>query len=320
MDANIQTPLILCVYIVTFVTGVPSNLLAFYTFLVKVRQKPNPVGIFLLNLTISDLSLLFFLPFKMAEAASGMHWPMPYFLCPIVVMVYFCSIYISILLLTAVSVERYLGVAYPMRYKVYRKPVYAIWTCVFIWFFSGLQGSVSFIVLKFLPSNESSQGKCYEKFSEEQLKILMPFRLEGSLVLFFIPYLITVFCYVNCVRLLMSMPKIRGKKKYRAIGLAVATLCNFTICFAPYNISHIVGFIQNKSPRWRVYALLLSTLNACLDPIIFYYSSTAVQRAFLKSLTTTKMKIFKVNPTSLQPEQSQLSETRATLDLEETSV
>ncbi|XP_063291525.1 free fatty acid receptor 2-like [Pelobates fuscus] len=291
MDVPIHTPLILFVYILSFVTGVPSNILAFYTFLVKVRQKPSPVGIYLLNLTISDLLLLFFLPFKMVEVASGMQWPMPYFLCPIVVLVYFCSIYISTLFLTAVSVERYLGVAYPMKYKVNRKSVYTIWTCVFIWIFSTLQGSVSFFVLEFLPSNESSQGKCYQTFSENQLKVLMPFRLEGSLVLFCLPFLITIFCYLNFVRLLMSMPKIGGKKKYRAIGLAVATLFNFTICFAPYNISHIVGFIQNKSPRWRVYALLLSTLNASLDPIIFYYSSTAIQRVFLKFLTKLKCKL-----------------------------
>ncbi|KAG9462714.1 hypothetical protein GDO78_023265 [Eleutherodactylus coqui] len=312
MSNVVYTPLVLFVYVLAFVTGVPSNLLACHTFLVKVRQKPSPVLLFLLNLTISDLLFLFILPFKMVEAASDMTWPMPYFLCPIAVWVYFCSIYISTLFLAAVSIERYLGVAYPIKFKVNRKTVHAIWICGFIWVFSALHGSVTFIVITVLPSNESQQGQCYQSFSPEQRKLLLPFRLEGSLLLFYIPFMITIFCYFNFIRLLLSMTKISRKKKYRAICLAVATLFNFTLCFAPYNISHIVGFFQNKNPRWRVYALLLTTLNASIDPIIFYYSSTAVQRTFLKFFRGMKRKLYIRDADETPTEISQLSDTRTT--------
>ncbi|KAM3923150.1 LOW QUALITY PROTEIN: free fatty acid receptor 2-like [Leptodactylus fuscus] len=308
MSSAIYTPLVLFVYILAFVTGVPSNLLACHTFLVKVRKRPSPVRLFLLNLTISDLLLLFVLPFKMVAAASDMTWPMPFFLCPIVVWVYVCSIYISTLFLTAVSIERYLGVVNPMKYKVSRKTACAVWICCLIWVFSGLHGSVIFIVIAVLPSNESQHGLCYQNFSEEQRKLLMPFRLEGSLLTFYIPFMITIFCYFNFVRLLLSMPKIGRRKKHRAICLAVATLFNFTVCFAPYNMSHIIGFIQNKSPPWRDYALL-TTLNASIDPIIFYYSSTAVQKTFLHFLQGIKSKwcIREVNEAEL--ELSQLNDT-----------
>lgn len=43
-------------------------------------------------------------------------------------------------------------------------------------------------------------------------------------------------------------------------------------------MSHIVGFITWKSPDWRDKALLCSTFNACLDPLIFYFSSSAVRK------------------------------------------
>ncbi|XP_071969506.1 free fatty acid receptor 2-like [Engystomops pustulosus] len=320
MSSAIYTPLVLFVYILAFVTGVPSNLLACYTFIVKVRQRPSPFLLFLLNLTISDLLLLFILPFKIAEAASNMTWPMPLFLCPIVVWVYFCSIYISALFLTAVSIERYLGVAYPMKYKVSRKTVYTIWICGFIWVFSGLHGSVSLIVITVFPSNESQQDQCYQSFTEEQRNILFPFRIEGSILLFWIPFMITIFCYFNFVRLLMSMPKIGRRRRYRAICLAVATLFNFTLCFVPYNISHIVGFIENKNSRWRVYALLLTTLNASIDPIIFYYSSTAVQKTFLRFLRGVKGKLGMRDENEAEMEISQLSETRTTYNNDRTSV
>ncbi|XP_075439216.1 free fatty acid receptor 2-like [Ascaphus truei] len=274
--------LVLSVYVVTFLTGLPSNLLAFYTFLIKVRKKSKPIDILLLNLTISDLLLLMFLPFKMEEAASGMLWKLPLFLCPLTGFCYLSSIYTSTLFLTAISVERYFCVAYPIQYKLNRKPQYAIFASIFFWIVACSHCSIVYIVQYGLQINETvlNNSTCFDKFTAEQLTIVLPVRLELCLVLFFIPFIITLFCYINVVKILMSLPHIQSKRKQRAIGLAVATLSNFVICFAPYNISHIVGFVQNSSPEWRVDALLLSTFNASLDPIVFYFSSLAVQRTF----------------------------------------
>ncbi|KAM4703014.1 free fatty acid receptor 2-like [Rhinophrynus dorsalis] len=282
MDSITHSHLVLSVYIITFLTGLPSNLLAFYLFLTKVRRKPTPVDILLLNLTISDLFLLMFLPFKMDEVASQMIWRLPQFLCPLTGFCYYSSIYISTLFLTAVSVERYLGVAYPIKYKLSRKPEHAIFASIIFWLLACSHCSIVYIIQYSIPSNDTTSNNftCYEQFSKEQLKILLPVRLEIGLMLFLIPFFITVFCYTNFIKILMSLPNIHTKRKQRAIGLAVATLTNFVICFAPYNISHLVGFIQNKSPPWRVDALLLSTFNASLDPIVFYFSSSAIQKMF----------------------------------------
>ncbi|XP_074837198.1 free fatty acid receptor 2-like [Carettochelys insculpta] len=289
MSSNIYTPLVLTVYIFTFLTGLPSNLLAFYTFLVKVRQKPTPVDILLLNLTVSDLLLLLFLPFKMVEAASGMVWNLPYFLCPFTSFTYYSSIYISSLSLMAVSVERYLGVAFPIKYKLCRRPAYATAASLVFWVVAFCHCSFVYIVqYEVLSSNGTAPSNnaslCYEHFSPAQLQILLPVRLEFFIVLFCLPFTITLFCYVNFVRILVALPNIPAQRKQRAVGLAVTTLLNFIICFAPYNLSHVVGFVQNESPRWRVYALLLTTLNASMDPAIFYFSSTAVQQAFTDCL------------------------------------
>lgn len=299
MDLLPHNTLVLTVYIFAFLTGLPSNLLAIYTFLLKVRRKPAPIDILLLNLTISDIILLLFLPFKMVEAASGMTWPLPDFLCPLTGFCYYSSIYISTLFLTAVSVERYLGVAYPIKYKLNRRPVYAVVASVLFWLLACSHCSIVYIVqyqgggVKVNESGLASDNvsNCYEKFTPDQLRILLPVRLELCLSLFCLPFLITLFCYVNLIRILTSLPNIQARRKQRAVGLAVATLLNFAICFAPYNISHIVGFIQNQSPPWRVYALLMSTLNASLDPAIFYFSSTAIQQTFAKCFANVGRKL-----------------------------
>nr|XP_033770606.1 free fatty acid receptor 2-like [Geotrypetes seraphini] len=301
MTSNIHNNVVLAIYILTFLTGMPSNLLAFYAFLLKVRQKPTPVDILLFNLTISDLVLLIFLPMKMKEAASGMQWTLPQFLCPLTSFCYYSSIYISTFFLTAVSVERYLGVAYPIKYKMNRKPEYALIASFFFWFIACAHCSIVYIVQYTIPTNTTintttGTSQCYDDFSDEQLKVLLPVRLEMCLFLFVVPFIITLYCYINFVKILTCLPNIKAQRKQRAIGLAVVTLCNFIICFSPYNISHVVGYIQHKSPDWRVYALLLSTFNATLDPIIFYFTSNAVRRTFINCFSSVLKKLHTVVP------------------------
>uniref|UniRef100_A0A8C8S4U7 G-protein coupled receptors family 1 profile domain-containing protein n=1 Tax=Pelusios castaneus TaxID=367368 RepID=A0A8C8S4U7_9SAUR len=285
MDLNIYSQLVLAVYIFTFLTGLPSNLLAFYTFLMKVRQRPAPIDILLLNLTVSDIFLLIFLPFKMVEVISDMKWPLSAFLCPLISFFYYSSIYTSSLFLMAISIERYLGVAFPIKYNSRRRTAYTVAASVVCWVVSCAQCSIVYIVQHQVRSlNETvpstNMTDCYGKFSRRQLQVLLPVRLEAFFLLFFLPFIVTVFCYVNFVRILVALPKLPARKKQRAVGLTMATLLTFVICFAPYNLSHVVGFVQNKSPNWRQYALLPSTLNASLDPVIFYFSSTAIQWAF----------------------------------------
>lgn len=285
--------LFLFVYISTFVTGLPLNIAALGTLIKKFRQGVVPVDILLVNLTISDLLLLMILPFRMLEAASDMQWKMPSLLCPLSSFMYFSSIYITSLFLMAISVERYLAVAFPFKYVVLRKPIYSVLASLFIWIIGSVHCSIVYIVETAIPHNvtERNNTMCYSTFSPAQLKILLPVRLEMSLFLFLIPFVITIFCYSNFIKILLSQPRLEKKRRMRAICLVVITLINFILCFMPYNLSHVVGFFQGDSPEWRVYSLLLSTFNASLDPVIFYYSSASFKKVFLEGLVDVLKKL-----------------------------
>ncbi|XP_056399871.1 free fatty acid receptor 3-like [Hyla sarda] len=278
--------LFLFVYLITFITGLPLNIIALSTLVHKRSHKLVPVDILLANLTISDLLLLTFLPFRMVEAAFDMNWPMPYIFCPLSSFMYFSSIYITSLFLMAISVERYLATAFPIRYKILKKPVYSLVGSMFIWCIATVHCSIVYIVEHIAPNNltASNSTVCYSMFTPPQLEVLLLVRLEICFVLFCIPFMITIFCYGNFIKILMWKCHLDRKRKIRAIGLVMATLINFIVCFMPYNVSHIVGFIEGDSPDWRVYTLLLSTFNASLDPIIFHFSSTSIKKPFLESL------------------------------------
>ncbi|XP_024921026.1 free fatty acid receptor 3-like [Cynoglossus semilaevis] len=286
--AMFYSDLLLAVYIITFLLGFPSNILAFCTFCRKVHRKPTPIDILLLNLTISDLIFLIFLPFKMKEARDNMLWLMDFPLCPFTTFLFFVTIYNSTLLLTAVSVERYLGVAYPLRYSLWRRPRYAVLASISIWLVTSLNLSIVYI-MPYLQwgsnnsNNSSSSGPrppphhCYRNFTEKELDIIKPFRLELFIFLFCIPFIISCFCYIRFILILSRLPNIGRRRRLRADGLALGTLIVFTMCFGPYNVSHVVGFVQLENEDWRNIALLSTTFNACLDPFIFYFSSVAVR-------------------------------------------
>ncbi|MFT7800512.1 hypothetical protein Z043-117126 [Arapaima gigas] len=312
MEKNLDHRLMLAVYFITFITGLPANILACYAFIQKFRQKPTPIDILLLNLTISDLIFLIFLPFKIKEAADGMEWNLAKFLCPLSGFIFYATIYNSTFFLMGISVERFLGVAYPIKYKLHRRPLYAVIASVIFWVFSLSHCSIVYIMEYYNSTNVSEQQRlsvvyivpyynpqgdgnfispvpqniCYENFTNEQLKVLLPVRLELCLVLFCIPFLICSFCYINFVRILCKLPHISRRKRQRAIGLSLGTLVVFVLCFGPYNVSHIVGFATGKSPDWRQIALIFSTFNACLDPFIFYFSSSAVRNALRRFLAS----------------------------------
>ncbi|NXE44526.1 FFAR3 protein, partial [Ptilorrhoa leucosticta] len=96
-----STALVLTVYALTLAVGLPANaftvaVLAAKSRRLRGRRRRRPAGsgrrpaelltatdLLLLNLSAADLLLLLFLPFKMAEAAAGMTWPLPAALCPV---------------------------------------------------------------------------------------------------------------------------------------------------------------------------------------------------------------------------------------------
>ncbi|XP_043852872.1 free fatty acid receptor 3 isoform X2 [Dromiciops gliroides] len=268
------------VYLFIFLTGLPLNVVALIVFVGKLRRRPVAVDVLLLNLTVSDLLLLVFLPFRMVEAANGMYWTLPFLLCPLSGFLFFTTIYLTSLTLTAVSVERFLGVAYPLWYKTRSRTGQAGLVSVGCWLLSGAHCSVVYIV-EYLGDSFSMQQTnktCYLNFRKEQLTIVLPVRLEMAVVLFGLPLVLACYCYGQMMWILSKGSS--WKRRKRVAGLIGATMLNFLLCFGPYNASHIVGYIQGKSPGWRGYVLLLSTLNSCVDPLVFYFSSSGFQRDF----------------------------------------
>uniref|UniRef100_UPI00398ED443 free fatty acid receptor 3-like n=1 Tax=Pristiophorus japonicus TaxID=55135 RepID=UPI00398ED443 len=235
----------------------------------------------MINLGISDSLFIAFLPIKMAESARGGAWTLPAVYCPIYLIFHFGSIYASVLFLTALSVGRYLSVAFPIRYQMYKRPRYSCAVSLGLWIL--VASHVSFIFLVEAAGGGGQGGAanasvCYGNFTGAQLDLVVSLRLELCVVLFLLPLAVTTCSYLGCARAL-GRSQLPRRKRNKALRVAAATLFLYVACFAPYNLSHLVGYARHENVAWRHDVLLLSAANAFLDPLVFFCSSSALQRA-----------------------------------------
>ncbi|XP_074991073.1 free fatty acid receptor 3-like [Calonectris borealis] len=268
--------LCLGVYAGAFALGLPLNVAALVALGTAARRRRLlPADVLLLNLTVGDLALVASLPIRMAEAAWEATWKLPPALCPLFVFLFFTSVYLTILSLTALSVDRYLGAAFPVQYRRHRRATHAAVAAAGFWAAALAHCSVVYVAQ---PDAAVNGTACYTRFAGPQLATLLALRLEIFLVLFCLPLAITAFCYGRLVCIVVALPATAPGRRRRAVALASATAVAFVFCFTPFNVSHVVGYLRRENPPWRAYAVLLTTLNVCLDPLIFCFSSAALRR------------------------------------------
>lgn len=272
----------LSVYTFTFLLGLPANLLVLFVYVRKARKRgTTPNVVYALNLCLANLALVAWLPVKALETLLQ-DWRLPASICPIYSFFLFSSLYGSCLFITAVTVGRYLSIAYPIIYKIYRRARIscfisaALWAVVLLHLSFALvaEGGGNFVFIK------GDTLACYDQFNTSQLAVLLPLRLEMAITLFLLPLIVTSFCTLRCVTLVWRS-NLRPVGKKRVLTVALSTLAVFVVCYAPYNASHIVGFVLKKSVDWRTFAMLTSSCNVFLEPVVMMMLSPAVSRGIM---------------------------------------
>lgn len=272
----------LAVYIFTFLLGLPANLLVLFVYVRKAcKRGATPNVVYALNLCVANLALVAWLPVKAMETVLQ-DWTLPPAICPVYSFFLYASLYGSCLFITAVTVGRYLSVAFPIIYKRYRRARLsclvsaALWVVVLVHLSIGLvaEGGASFV------SVQGDSSVCFEHFTASQLQVLLPLRLEMAILLFLLPLVVTSFCTLRCVTLVWRS-NLRPLGKRRALTVALSTLAVFVVCYAPYNATHLLGFVWKTNVAWRTHAMLSSSCNVFLEPLVMLVLSPALSRGLL---------------------------------------
>ncbi|KAJ8280389.1 hypothetical protein GJAV_G00053930 [Gymnothorax javanicus] len=270
---DLMMSLQLVIYIPIFVFGIVLNSLALLVFCF-ILKKWTESSIYMTNLVLMDLLLLFPMPFKMH--ATGHQWAADKRLfCSFLESLYFVSVYGSIYTIMCIAMDRYVAIKHPFRAKQLRSPRVALVTCVLIWV---LVLGVSTLVYRF-HGKEYGSFRCFHGFSKEGWSPALIACLE---VLGFLgPALVLVTCSVQIICTLRRSK--HNSARRRACTLIIySNLFIFLVPFTPCHVGIFLQFLvrndiitdceqQRNISLFVQIAMSLSNITCCLDAFCYYF-------------------------------------------------
>lgn len=289
-DNKLASDIVSAIYVIVTLANLSGNGVSLFLLLMRTSPK-TPSIIFMINLTLTDLILGTVLPFQIAYQMQGYNWTLGVSMCNMLTVVFYTNMYCSILSMTAISADRYLGIVKPMRFREMRKrKTYAIVACIFMWLL------VLVILIPLERSDltfdvkERNITTCFDVLRKTMLPGIAhwaAFLFGMFIILFLCPFIITVYCYINIICVLVR--KTNSQQKGRAVRLACIVLFVFIFCFAPNNIlllAHTVTRLYYNKSLYMYYklSLSLSCINSCIDPFIYYFASKEFRRKLRQML------------------------------------
>ncbi|XP_021064169.1 proteinase-activated receptor 1 [Mus pahari] len=273
------------VYTFVFVVSLPLNVLAIAVFVLRMKVK-KPAVVYMLHLAMADVLFVSVLPFKISYYFSGSDWQFGSGMCRFATAAFYGNMYASIMLMTVISIDRFLAVVYPIQSLSWRTLGRANFTCVVIWVMA-IMGVVP-LLLKEQTTRVPGLNitTCHDVLSENLMQGFYSYYFSVfSAIFFLVPLIISTVCYTSIIRCLSSSAVANRSKKSRALFLSAAVFCIFIVCFGPTNVLLIVHYLfLSDSPGTEAayFAYLLcvcvSSVSCCIDPLIYYYASSECQR------------------------------------------
>ncbi|KAK0151332.1 C-C chemokine receptor type 9 [Merluccius polli] len=218
------------------VVGGLGNLMVVWTYLHFRKRLKTMTDIYLLNLAVADLLFLGTLPLWATEATQG--WAFGLGLCKVNSALYKINLFSSTLLLTCISVDRYVVIVETtaaQNSKIQRLR-YSKLVCGAVWLLALFLALPEFI----FSTTKAYEDKdyCRMVFSGgvgNNTKVLV-LALQVSMG-FCLPFLIMAFCYSVIICTLL---KTRNFGKHKAMRVILVVVAVFILTQLPYNCSLVL--------------------------------------------------------------------------------
>ncbi|XP_073708390.1 probable G-protein coupled receptor 34 [Garra rufa] len=298
-EENLRLPLAV-LYSLIFLFGLAGNLLALWVFLF-LHSRRNSVRVFLINVALADLVLLGCLPFRVLYHAQGNVWSLGPRACKAVGNLFYMNMYVSITLMGLISLDRYLkiiGVRGSQRGcgpRWLRGSRWSLVTCGLLW---GVSLMMVVPMIALAEGNEET-GKCFQYKQRKHARGKAYFNLF-MVAVFWLVFVVLLVSYGRIARRLLrasrDKPDLPNASRYaRTAKKSFVVPLLFTICFVPYHAFrgfYVASQLRDISCETRrlmdltnEIMLLLSALNSCLDPVMYFILSGSVRKATIQALS-----------------------------------
>ncbi|XP_040912092.1 chemokine XC receptor 1-like [Toxotes jaculatrix] len=260
-------------FILVFIFSVAGNTLLLCVLAVYENLK-NVTNLFVLNLACSDLVFAITLPFW-AYFYLHKDWVFGDFCCKFMTAAYFVGLYSSVILLTAMTVDRFITVVLHNYWpsNCVRRQRCAVGACVAAWVISTAASLIDAIKVE-TRTYWNNLTECSP--SSDGLDVNVGHYVQVSL-LFFLPFVIIVFCYSAILKTVLQPS---NRKRHRTVVVVLCVVATFFICWGPYNILLIVETIFkpsacNDKERLNIafhICQILAFSHCCMNPVLYMLS------------------------------------------------
>ncbi|KAM6438458.1 putative G-protein coupled receptor 34 [Rhynochetos jubatus] len=290
LDDNSLSLALIVFYSIIFVVGLVGNIVALFSFLC-IHQKRNSIQVYLLNVAIADLLLIFCLPFRILYHIAKNTWMFGLILCKTVGTLFYMNMYISIVLLGLISLDRYVKINKSVKRHKMLTSTRSIHICCMVWAIA-LTGFIIVVAPSFFKNKDTNSTMCFHYRNKQNAKT------EAILnyiivVIFWIVFFLLILSYVKIAKNLLKISKKRANfpnagKYTQTARNSFIVLIIFTTCFVPYHMFrfvYITSQLQNPSCYWKEIIhkcnevmLIFSSFNSCLDPVMYFLMSRSVRK------------------------------------------
>ncbi|NWJ06971.1 GP174 protein, partial [Crypturellus undulatus] len=285
---SFQSTLYATTYTVIFVPGLLANSAALWVLCRFISKKSKAV-IFMINLAVADLAHVLSLPLRIYYYINHT-WPFGRFLCLLCFYLKYLNMYASICFLTCISIQRCLFLLHPFRAKGWKRRYDAAVSAA-VWLLVGAACLPLPIVRT--PALANATATCFSDLGVKQLAPGASIALVTVAELFgFVLPLGTIACCTWRTRRSLRHGQSAGEKR-RAWRMLLMCAAVFFVCFTPYhlNFPFFMMVLENvirdcalhrSALRFHPVSLCLASLNCCLDPVLYYFSTGEFQDELLR--------------------------------------
>ncbi|KAF3692694.1 P2Y purinoceptor 12 [Channa argus] len=295
-DTSVTAVVFPCLYSILFVLALILNSLAAWIFF--SIPSTSTFVVFLKNVVVADLLMTLTIPLRVLSDAGVGSWQLRAFHCRYSAVLFYTTMYISILLLGLISLDRYLKIVRPFgrcvlqRVRVGQIISAAIWVLM-------LSLALPNVILSDQPPRlTGGKLKCTSMKSKAGLQWHEGFNYFCQ-VIFWGTLALMVVCYTFISKKVYESYKASKSKSQAASRRTKAKVFVvvgvFFICFAPFHFARVpYTLTQTRSVASHCQAqnalyvakettLWLSATNVCLDPLIYVF----LCKVFRRRLTAT---------------------------------
>ncbi|NXP27728.1 GHSR protein, partial [Scytalopus superciliaris] len=268
--------------VLLFVIGIIGNLM---TMLVvsRFRDMRTTTNFYLSSMALSDLLIFLCMPLDLFRLWQYRPWNFGDLLCKLFQFISESCTYSTILNITALSVERYVAVCFPLRAKVIITKGKVKLVILFLWAVSFISAGPIFILVGVEHENGTnplSTNEC--RATEYAIRSgLLTIMVWTSSVFFFLPVFCLTVLYSLIGRKLWRRKRknigpntvIRDKHNKQTVQMLVVVVFAFILCWLPF---HVGRYLFSKSFEAGSVEIVMISQYCNLVSFVLFYLSAAI--------------------------------------------